>query len=146
MDVMSIYGPNKQEVARDGCIAISNLAGNNDFNKAKLGQTGICPVLCDAIKAHVTDPEVTAEGCRAISALAQNSAENRVKLSQAGACRIALDIVQNNMSKVEIVRKGLSAIANLATNGDNKSKLEQAGAGAVTVQALQVHSEDREVS
>ena len=73
--------------------------------------------------------EVIEQGCRAISSLAQNNAENRVKLSLAGACRIALDIVQNNMTKVEIVRQGLSAIAHLATNGDNKAKLEQSGAG-----------------
>lgn len=86
-------------------------------------------MLIAAIKAHMTNPEVIEEGCRAISALAQNSAENRVKLSQAGACRVALDIVQNNGGRVEIVRHGLSAIANLATNGDNKSKLEQSGAG-----------------
>lgn len=44
MDVISIFGPTKPHVARDGCIAVSNLAGSNDFNKAKLGQVGICPV------------------------------------------------------------------------------------------------------
>ena len=139
MDVLTIYGPKKPNVAKDGCVAIAQLARSNDFNKAKLGQVGMCAVLIDILKVYMTDKDIAIEGLKAITELAKNNSENRVKLSAAGGCRVALELLQNNSMDVSIATHGCAAIRNLSTHGENKAKLEQSGAGAVIIHTIDVH-------
>ena len=85
IDDMKKHGENNVDVAKKGCGALADLAGNNDANRTMIGQEGGIQVIIQMMEKHgESNVDVAKYGCVALTSLANNNAENSTIIETEG--------------------------------------------------------------
>jgi len=72
--------------ARYGCVYVCRLLGCGDIYRDRLVTAGVCRIVVDTLKKHVTSPLTVEHACMAITSLATGHALAKERLAAAGAC------------------------------------------------------------
>ena len=132
---MNAYRLNGQ-IQQQGCIALSNLAAENDDERKKIAGEGGIRVILNAMKEHAKDVKVQENGCAALRNLAFANVGNQKTIAKEGGIKVILNAMREHSKDVKVQEKGCAALWNLACNGDNKKTIAKEGGIKVILNAM----------
>jgi hypothetical protein len=123
-----------------GCLALRNLATNNDQNKMTIAAKGGIDVIVKAIQRHADHAGVQEKGCRALGNLAVNY-QNNVNIAAKGGIDVIVKAMQRHGDHAVVQEYGCAALCNLASNDQNQVTIAAKGGIDVIVKAMQRHGD-----
>jgi hypothetical protein len=119
-----------------GLIVVNNLSLNDIANRKRLGKSGVCELICNALVTHSRNVEVANIGCMAVVSLSfigdDGNDGNNKRFYKAEAVSAVLSALNAHKTNPDIVLRGSNALTNLTMTDVNLLSLGECGCEALS--------------
>jgi hypothetical protein len=131
-----------------GLGVVNNLSLHDPANRKRMGKSGVCELVCDALVTHSSNVEVANKGCMAVVSLSfigdDGNDGNNKRFHKAKAVAAVLSALNANKADPDIVLRCSTALTNLTMTDVNLLSLGECGCEALS-EVLKAHQSNPEI-